>query len=366
MTPIFAKHTAAVIAWSNKNIKGKTLHNLNSYDINSLYPSVMRNKPLPFGEGVYFSGKYRESKIYPLYVQMLKCQFELKPGYLPTIQLKNNLSFVPTEYIETTNDEFVTLCLTSVDLEIFMDHYETYNVEYLGGYKFRASTNNFAKYVDFWTNRKTQAKKEGNYPLYVIAKLMLNSLYGKFATAATVQNKYPYLDEFGVIRYRLGEKLPRKPLYIPIGTFVTAWARYTTIKAAQKHFDRFVYCDTDSLYLLGDNPPDLEIDDFKLGAFKHEKQIKTAKFLRAKTYMIYCSEPGKNDYDWSITCAGMPKSCHDTTAKYDKKYLSKGVYNKVTFNNFKIGSVYPGKLKPKHVPGGIVLEEINFTINEKG
>jgi len=351
--------------YAKKELRGKILHDLNGYDINSLYPSVMRNYPLPFGEGVFFSGKYRESKIYPLYVQMLKCQFDLKPGYLPTIQLKNNLSFVPTEYVESTNDEIVTICLTSVDLEIFLEHYELYNVEYLGGWKFRASTGNFAKYVDFWTMKKIEAKKNKNFPLYTIAKLMLNSLYGKFATAATVQNKYPYLDESGVIRYRLGEKLPRKPLYIPVGAFVTAWSRSVTIKAAQTHYDRFVYCDTDSLYLLGNDPPRLDIDDYKLGAWKHETKIKTGKFLRSKTYMIYCSEPDKNDYHWKITCAGMPESCHDSSAKYDKKYLSKGVYNKVTFNNFKIGSQYPGKLKPKHVPGGIVLEEINFTINDR-
>ena len=37
-------------------------------------------------------------------------------------------------------------------------------------------------------------------------------------------------------------------------------------------------------------------------------------------------------------------------------------YNQVTWENFEKGSVYGGKLMPKHVPGGIVLVEKEFTI----
>ena len=37
-------------------------------DVNSLYPSVMYNNLLPFGEPFYYEGEYKEDRIYPLYI----------------------------------------------------------------------------------------------------------------------------------------------------------------------------------------------------------------------------------------------------------------------------------------------------------
>ena len=48
------------------------------------------------------------------------------------------------------------------------------------GWKFKAIKGLFTNYVDYWTEQKIKAKKENNGALYTIAKLMLNSLYGKF------------------------------------------------------------------------------------------------------------------------------------------------------------------------------------------
>ena len=72
-------------------------------DVNSLYPSVMKNAYLPFGKPIYFEGKYEYSFIYPLYIQVISCSFDLRPGKIPTIQLKNNLSFMPNEYSKSSN-----------------------------------------------------------------------------------------------------------------------------------------------------------------------------------------------------------------------------------------------------------------------
>ena len=78
-------------------------------DVKSLYPWVMHDCPLPYGDGVWFEGQYQPDKLYNLYVQMFTCQFELKEGYIPTIQLKNNLSFVPTQYLESSGDDGIFL-----------------------------------------------------------------------------------------------------------------------------------------------------------------------------------------------------------------------------------------------------------------
>lgn len=58
------------------------------FDVNSLYPSVMYDKPLPYGRPLYFTGQYEHDEMYPLYIQNLTCEFKVKKGYIPTIQLK--------------------------------------------------------------------------------------------------------------------------------------------------------------------------------------------------------------------------------------------------------------------------------------
>lgn len=309
-------------------------------DVNSLYPSVMYYQPLPYGEGIFFEGKYKPDKLYNLYVQMFTCQFELKENYIPTIQLKNNLSFIPTAYLSSSEDEEVTMCLTSVDLELFFEHYHVYNITWHSGWKFKSTTGLFKEYIDKWNAVKMESTLNGNKAMRTLAKLMLNALYGKFALNPNVQSKIPYYDN-GIIKYTLGEKETRNPIYIPVGTFITAWARHKTITSAQKVYDRFLYADTDSLHLIGTEiPKGLEVDPVKLGAWKHESTFTRARFVRQKSYIE------EIDGELNITCAGMPSRC----------------YKHVTWDNFITGSSFEGKLQFTHVQGGIVLKDIDFTI----
>lgn len=360
------------------------------FDVNSLYPAQMYSRELPIGIPKTFKGKYVQDDEYPLYIQALKCNFELKEGYLPTIQIKKSSSFIATEYLETSNNEHPLLYLTNIDLELLFEHYIVTDIEYINGFKFRSKTGLFKKFIDYWTYIKTHetgAKK-------LLAKLMLNSLYGKFASNPKVTGKHPYLKPDGSCGYSLpylrdlegnivldenGKKVVldefKNPVYTPMGVFITSWARYTTITAGQKCYDRFIYADTDSLHLLGTEIPEVIahiIDDKKLGYWAHETTFKRAKFIRQKTYIedeckkykrdengnIVKDEDGKDiiinagldDMEFtklSVKCAGMP----------DK------VKSKVTFENFKIGFISEkGKLVPKDVPGGVVLVDTPFMI----
>jgi hypothetical protein len=344
----------------NPRFKDKDISTGIVLDVNSLYPSVMYYNPLPYGEGIYFEGKYETDKLYNLYIQMFTCQFEVKENYIPTLQLKNNLSFIPTEYLTSSNGDEVTLCLTSVDLELFLEHYDVYNITWHSGWKFKSTIGLFKDYIDKWIKVKIESTLNGNKAMRTLAKLMLNALYGKFALNPNVCSKIPTYYE-GLIKYLIGEKETRDPIYIPVGTFVTAWARYKTISSAQKVYDRFIYADTDSLHLVGTEIPEgLDISDTELGMWKHESTFTKARFLRQKTYVEYVQERKKVKalntkkvlfYKFSvmeITCAGMPKQC----------------YQHVTWDNFKCGSSFDGKLQPKHVKGGIILKEIEFTIKQ--
>ena len=347
----------------NPKFAGKTIKNGIVLDVNSLYPSVMYENYLPFGTPIYFKGKYENDPLYPLYTQMIRCQFEIKKGKIPTVQIKHSYDFRGNEYLTTSGDTEVVLCLNSVDLELFLDHYDVYNLEYLSGWKFKATKGLFTSYIDKWSNNKIQAKKEGNHGLYLISKLFLNSLYGKFGTSTTIKSKIPYIAEDNEIHYKLSEPEEKDGVYIAMASFITSYARLKTISSAQTIMDnynigkskiQFVYADTDSLHCISPDyelPEGLEISPTKLGAWKFESKFNKAKFLRQKCYIENSTEDIDNDnpdYELKITVAGMPKACHD----------------KVTFNNFKIGATYGGKMLPKIVPGGVVLESVDFTIKD--
>lgn len=310
------------------------------FDVNSLYSSVMYYEQMPYGAPIKFYGKYKQDKCYPYYFQILTCSFELKKGMLPTIQLKNNLAFIPTEYVKSSKGELITMCMTCTDLELFFEHYDVYDLEYHAGYKFKATDKLFREFIDHWISIKNESTINGNAGMRTIAKLMLNNLYGKFASRPTGFSKIPYFEN-GEVKYRLSEEEERTMMYVPIGAAITAYARAKTIRSAQANYDRFIYADTDSLHLKGtEMPANIEIDNVKLGAWKHESTFTRAKFIRAKSYIE------EIDGKLKVTCAGLPESCHKL----------------VTWDNFELGTEYFGKLQQKKVKGGIVLQETTFRL----
>ena len=119
--------------------------------------------PLPYGEPVFFEGKYKQDNVYDLYIQAISVRFKIKEGKIPTIQVKNDkFNFVPTEYLESSGDKDVILFLTNIDLKLFLEHYDIIDIDYLSGWKFKSIEGLFTSYVDKWTARKIQASKEGN------------------------------------------------------------------------------------------------------------------------------------------------------------------------------------------------------------
>ena len=71
------------------------------------------------------------------------------------------------------------------------------------------------------------------------------------------------------------------------------------------------------------------------------------KGIKSETHFLY-SKDKDGYYKLKITVAGMPSSC----------------YEYVNFRNFKIGASYKGKKQPKVVPGGVVLNHVDFTIKQ--
>lgn len=352
----------------NPKYKDKTVGSGIVLDVNSLYPSVMYNESLPYDEGIFFEGKYIEDKVYNLYIQTISCKFKLKKDHIPSIQIKHNRAlFCETEYLESSKGEIVELCLTNIDLKLLFEQYDVSCLEYHCGWKFKSTKGLFKDYIDKWIKVKIESTLNGNKGMRTLAKLMLNSLYGKFALSPKVKSKIPYFDkEKDMIMYEFGEEEERNPIYIPTGIFITSYARYKTITSAQNVYHRFIYADTDSLHLEGlEIPKDLDISDTELGFWKIENTFNKAKFLRQKSYIenhiisekdylkginsedsFLYNKDEKGFYKLSITCAGMPKGC----------------YKYVNFDTFKSGATFGGKLQHTRVSGGVILKEIDFTI----
>jgi hypothetical protein len=349
--------------WVNEVFQGKEVGEGIVFDVNSLYPSVMYDKPIAWGRPRPFHGKYTSNKTYPLYIQHLRCDFELKEGHIPTIQIKKNSRFKDNEYLKTSNGERPDLYVTNVDWELIQEHYHVYDVEYIDGSMFRSKTGIFKDFIDKWMyikNTSSGAVKQ-------LAKLMLNSLYGKFASNPNITGKLPYLKEDGSLGFHMGEEEYKDPVYTPAGIFITSWARWTTITAAQKCFDRILYCDTDSIHLLGKEIPEVIkelVDDKRLGYWKHESTFKRAKFIRQKTYvedvygkMVWEAEEQKEKF---VECD--PEEATTTMLNVKCAGMPENVKQFVTFENFEVGFSHPGKLLPKHVPGGVVLVDSDFTL----
>lgn len=347
-----------------KGYSGKMVGKGRVYDVNGLYYYVMKTGTFPIGEPMFFNGKYKYDPIYKLHIQMFTCQFELKDGYLPTIQLKHHLNFMPTEYVESSKGEDVTLCLTNYDIEIFYKHYNVYNEVYHSGWKFRYRTGIFNAYVDKWVNVKVTAEKEGNGAERAVAKMFLTNLYGKFGKNPLVASKIPYLDKSGVVKYYQTDFEIKESIYIPLALFVTSESRYITISAAQQNYKRFIYADTDSLHLEGtEEPIGIKVDKYELGAWKNEGNFLRAKFLRAKCYMEELDNGEGNEPSLKVTCAGLPKGILKIETEDGPRPIKESD-NIITFDNFNFGLKVEGGLKARRVKGGIILVDSPFTVKQ--
>lgn len=350
-------------------------------DVNSLYPSCMTTPyVLPFGQPVFFEGKYEQDDLYPLYIQSFTCSFDLKPNKIPSVQIKNSLSFIPNEYVKTTNGERVTLYLTKPDFELFCDQYNFYDIEYNGGWKFMQGVGDFDRYINYWTERKIKAGKEGNSSLKTISKLMLNSCYGKLGSAGEARQKMPYLARDGSVGFKMLEKEERKTVYVAAASYITSYGRNRTIRTSQiikdytmKKYgeDRYYYSDTDSIHCsltdedLEELKDIIKIDDFKLGYWAKEAEFERAFYIRQKCYIEEIN--GKVN----VTVAGLPSYLAPliTFDNFKKGFTTAGMSHddiiKMAIKNGaspdEIGAIHH-KLTYKYVKGGVILADTDFTI----
>jgi hypothetical protein len=277
------------------------------YDINSLFSTVMRNCDYPLGKMIHFRGNIFLNNKYADAFGFIKCK----------ITAPNNLTRpVLTTKINTKNGTRTVAPLgTWIDI-ITTEEFHAYKAlgykfEIFEGYLFDKG-NLFKQYIDFWFSIKQNS--EPGSVMYFLAKLFLNSLYGRFGLTPNLPKNVilnneeldqlfkdnPNVKIKNLVDLEEGKTLLQisnnnnpdlssGDVNIAIASFITANARiYMSHFLADpaKYFNLpglvIYYTDTDSIFT--NMPLPEQFVGKELGKFKLEYVFEEAVFLAPKVY----------------------------------------------------------------------------------
>ena len=285
------------------------------YDINSLYPFIMAETPMPIGKPIAFEGDIR--KVEPDAFGYFYCK----------ITSPNNLLHPLLQRRIKTSEGIRTIAgLGSWTGWIFSSEMDNatkygYTFEILKGYQFQKG-NIFKEYVTKMYNLRLQFEK--SHPMNLTAKLLLNSLYGKFgmrdastiveifdsssenelalfndlldAYGPTVQDWVKLDNHYLIVRNNLANYFYNEEVdmffgldvNIAIASAITAGARMWMSVLKNNPLFKLFYSDTDSVVV--DRPLPSFMVGNGLGQFKLEHVIERAVFLAPKVYGLLTQE----------------------------------------------------------------------------
>ncbi|MFA6462358.1 MAG: DNA polymerase [Candidatus Woesearchaeota archaeon] len=299
-------------------IRGK---DLNYYDVNSLYPFVMRNKPMPVGLPV---------KNYCMKIEdfgVAYCEITTPENIdIPLLphRIKGKLIFPKGHF-------WGWYCTPELQKAQELG----YKIKIRYGYVFQQEYI-FKKYIDTFYKIKQESQK-GSVE-YTNSKLLMNALYGKFGQRREKEQIVMFpksilglepIDFFGDTPFYVQKKISEAKHILPaIAAFVTCYARlklYEYIELVLNKGGTVYYCDTDSIVC------NVILDTGKeLGQIKDEvpEGIEEAIFLSPKMYGIKTKEGEL------IKCKGFPKDIFkfsNFVEAYDHNDFSKFRYEKEKF-----------------------------------
>ena len=270
-----------------------------AYDVNSLYPFVMKEYPMPTGKPVYFEGDIRATvpNAFGFFYCKIIAPDDIKHPILQThVKTTNGIRTISP--IGTWED-----MLFSEELKNALNY--GYKIEILWGYTFDSGYI-FKDYVDFLYNLRSNYSKSD--PMNFIAKILLNSLYGRFGMNdnfpniniihkdyyADFENKFlddiidkVELDESWLVFYKSTnlDDIGSHNVSISIAAAITAYARIHMTQFKNNPLINLYYTDTDSIYTDSEIDESL-IDNKTLGKLKLENIADKAIFLAPKVYCL--------------------------------------------------------------------------------
>ena len=355
-------------------------------DVNSLYPSMMlgmSDNEYPVGEPHYHKGEpdLLKTRNYAVF-RRFKCNFRLKEGYLPFLHIRCDRHYNANECLETsylaklspeeTCREYV---MTQVEFRLFKEHYEIYDYEPIDFVYFEKAKGIFDVYINKFAKMKIEATKEKNKAKRTIAKLYLNSLYGKLATSTNSSYKTVYFED-DTLRFDPHIEYNKKPISVSAGAYITAYARNFTIRACQANYypgeyRGFMYADTDSAHMI-----DYDIDDIKGMKFSKTdfccwdievSKCAIASYAKQKTYLEFSVEEsgekvldkdGNQTYNIICKAAGLSDNGKDI---FIKALMNDENPRNTYINMFKPGlCIRKCNLKSKQIKGGVLLVKSDY------
>lgn len=322
---------------------------LNYYDVNSLYPFVMKTFDMPVDRPVFsytveltdFAIAYAEIEIpADLDIPVLPHRLEIAKGVHKLVFPTGKISgwYCTPELMKAVE--------------------KGCKVQIKKGYKFKRE-NLFKEYVEINYAEKTKQKGKSKIK-YKMRKGLLNELYGKFGQRREREKRI-----FGCPIDLIGKELDfndevemyketsfSNATYIlpAIACFITCYARLELYKLLDGNEP--YYCDTDSVVTKK-----VLKQGIKVGELELEKQIKRAVFLRPKMYYLDLAKPifinGKEVFE-EIKAKGFPKEQREklTFKDYDNA-LIKNNYDNFSFEKEVLASCYQGLIRNKSFVGMI-------------
>lgn len=275
--------------------------NLFYYDVNSLYPFIMKEYPMPCGVPVWhrnFEGKELDS-LFGFIEAYVVCPNNISKPFLPYKDKNGTLIFPTGKFIGVFYSE---------ELKFARDL--GYDIIPLRGYLFEKKSSPFEDFISHLYESRLEAKKAGDGSMTFIYKLLMNSLYGRFgmnpeSIVTEICNKKKYEEFMKTDNFQSAEKLndyyyivnyivnstgsddaewtAPKMSAVQLSAAITACARiymYPFISRSDCY-----YTDTDSIFLGNPLSDDL-ISSVDLGKFKLECKVQNGIFLAPKSYML--------------------------------------------------------------------------------
>lgn len=283
--------------------------NVNAYDVNSLYPSVMKFNDMPVGTPQYF--EFSEF----IEINNLKKIFNNPFGFFEVeITTPENMNRPIFQTKVKTNNGIRTVAPLGTWTDIIFSEEMFKYLEY--GYKFKVKRgylfekdNIFKYYVDELYLIKQSHNKD--HPMYLIAKLLMNSLYGRFGMSDNLNNHvivnnnelnnlFEHLNSKNahfteIIDFNNGKTLltikfddinqstlSNRDISIPIAAAVTSYSRIFMSQYLSNPDLKILYTDTDSIYTQEKLPN--SVVNNELGGWKLEQTFKEVVFIAPKVY----------------------------------------------------------------------------------